>query len=472
MENIKKVIDNGFCIGCGNCVYVSRGILKLNSYGVVDQSNISSSAINDLSYNEIDISNICPFSDSSLNEDEFSEIYYRDCSNYDKYLGYFETIYTGWDNQCTNRLSSSSGGLATFLISELLSRRIVGAAIVVSYNTLASSGVAYEIVDDLSLLGRSRQSKYVLASYHDILGDINKDNRDFVFIGVPCHVKSIRLLMEKYPVIRKRIKYTIAVFCGHQKTQAFREYISWQLGVHPDDLKKITYRVKKKGYKSNEYFYQVENKDNELQEGKATNIKWLDWGIGLFKFKACDFCDDVCGETADIVFGDAWVRPYTSDYKGTNLVICRNRKLDKIMCEARDNGAITLHKVSKKTVFNSQGANFRHRKEGTISRIQYYRDHGLWHPKKRTSLFSLFKENFKKRKMYVIRHNLAQKSHESFRKAKEKRDLNFFIIEMEKDISLYEKENRGFFKFLKAFFRKILAYFLFIIRKISMSNIK
>ena len=33
-----------------------------------------------------------------------------------------------------------------------------------------------------------------------------------------------------------------------------------------------------------------------------------DWGMGIFKLGACDYCDDIVGETADISFGDAWLR--------------------------------------------------------------------------------------------------------------------------------------------------------------------
>src|SRR5690606_38702641 len=41
-----------------------------------------------------------------------------------------------------------------------------------------------------------------------------------------------------------------------------------------------------------------------------------DWGAGFLQNPACDFCDDVVAETADIAFGDAWVEPYASDGPG------------------------------------------------------------------------------------------------------------------------------------------------------------
>ena len=41
-----------------------------------------------------------------------------------------------------------------------------------------------------------------------------------------------------------------------------------------------------------------------------------DWGAGFFQNPACDWCDDVVAETADIAFGDAWVEPYSSRRPG------------------------------------------------------------------------------------------------------------------------------------------------------------
>ena len=36
---------------------------------------------------------------------------------------------------------------------------------------------------------------------------------------------------------------------------------------------------------------------------------------------ACEFCDDVVGETADMSVGDAWLPGYVSDWRGTSVVV-------------------------------------------------------------------------------------------------------------------------------------------------------
>ena len=51
------------------------------------------------------------------------------------------------------------------------------------------------------------------------------------------------------------------------------------------------------------------------------------WHYQYFKHNACNFCDDVFGETADITFMDAWLPEYVRDYKGTSLNFPEQNKL-------------------------------------------------------------------------------------------------------------------------------------------------
>ena len=88
--------------------------------------------------------------------------------------------------------------------------------------------------------------------------------------------------------------------------------------------------------------------------------------MGYFKYKACDYCDDVAGETADMSFGDAWLPKYSNDPKGTNIVISRNKILDKILKE----DIKKLDKLDPKDFVNSQLASFKHRRNGLQARLK------------------------------------------------------------------------------------------------------
>src|SRR3546814_17923778 len=88
-----------------------------------------------------------------------------------------------------------------------------------------------------------------------------------------------------------------------------------------------------------------------------------DWGAGFFQNRACDFCDDVVAETADIAFGDAWVEPYSSDGRGTNVVVVRSSALHAMLREGIDAGRLALQPVAAGFVRETQAAGFRQRRE-------------------------------------------------------------------------------------------------------------
>ena len=48
----------------------------------------------------------------------------------------------------------------------------------------------------------------------------------------------------------------------------------------------------------------------------------------MLKYKACDFCDDVFGEVADVVFGDAWVEKYA-----TASAVTKKRSINPVLVE-------------------------------------------------------------------------------------------------------------------------------------------
>ena len=62
------------------------------------------------------------------------------------------------------------------------------------------------------------------------------------------------------------------------------------------------------------------------------------WAFGAFQPAACNSCDDVFAETADVVFGDAWLPQYTDDWRGTNVVVTRSPEADRILADGVRDG--------------------------------------------------------------------------------------------------------------------------------------
>ena len=136
-------------------------------------------------------------------------------------------------------------------------------------------------------------------------------------------MKAVRLLMRSDPVLRERIKLCVALFCGHLKSAAMVDSFALQAGVAPEAVQGANFRLKQPTRRADTYTMEM-----KLQDQRAITRDWWqmvdgDWGLGFFQYRACNFCDDVTGELADIACGDAWVEPYSLDGRGTNVVVVR-----------------------------------------------------------------------------------------------------------------------------------------------------
>jgi coenzyme F420-reducing hydrogenase beta subunit len=195
----------------------------------------------------------------------------------------------------------------------------------------------------------------------------------YAVIGVPCFIKAINLLRGEDPVIAERITHLLGLFCGHMKSARFVDSFAWQLGAPPADVRAVDYRRKDPDRPANWYTAHLTLKDGSARWQDWWHLADGDWGAGFFQNSACNFCDDVVAETADISFGDAWVEPYSSDGRGTNVVVVRSPALHAMVEEAIGGGRLTLQGVDADFIADTQAAGFRQRREGLAYRLTWAR---------------------------------------------------------------------------------------------------
>lgn len=453
-SSIDDVISNGVCIGCGNCAAFAPQTFSMveTEFGLIQAERVQESSGRSEEP-------ICPFASSERNEDYFNRDYEEDSTGYDAGVGFYRSVRAGFVNDDERRLASSSGGMVTHLLEKLLERGMITGAIVVSSLAGAGGQLQYSLVRTAHELRASRKSKYHMVSHETVVREIlaGDESERLIYVGIPCGVKAIKLLSEELPELKKKIKYTAAIFCGHQKSHAFTDYVAWQIGIAPGELLGIDYRIKEPTDDASKYFYQVTSEKGSIK-ARVDSLKWMDWGLGLFKPKACDFCDDVAGETADIIFGDAWHRKYARDYKGTNLILTRSKELEVLLLEARDAGEITLVDENVDFVYATQGGNFRHRQEGLLSRLKYYDASSQWIPPKQMSRLSKYSYNSKRDQIYLARHRISELSHLFFLEAKAEGDLSVFWSKLSPEIRNYYSISVSFSSRAKIWVKRCYAY--------------
>jgi coenzyme F420-reducing hydrogenase beta subunit len=247
-------------------------------------------------------------------------------------------------------------------------------------------------------------------------------------------IKAIQLLRLQDPLLKDRIRFTAALFCGHMKSARFVESFAWQMNVPLNEIQSIDFRYKMQDRPANWYIARV-----TLRNGRQVQKDWWhladgDWGAGFFMNSACNFCDDVVGETADFSTGDAWIEPYASDDKGTNVLIVRRTEIQQLIIDGIMENRLDLKEVSKQIVEQTQAAGFRQRRQGLAYRL-LWATHGI-QPNKRVVPDARGITKPRKR-IYWMRFMISKWSHRTFWLARQLKQPAIYLSWARAIASLY-----------------------------------
>lgn len=435
------VLAGGYCIGCGACAAFDPNIeMKFNRFGQYE-ATVKAGSVPDAV-----ATRVCPFADGNPNEDEIGRSHYSETGMPDSHLGYHLACYAGWVVESDFRAKGSSGGLASWLLNELLERDLVDHVVHVT-SVPDNNGqplFTFTISSTQDEVRASAKSRYYPVEMSGVIQQILEYPGRYAITGIPCFIKALRLASRESSILKERIAFTVGIVCGHLKSTAFAELFAWQCGIEPKDLRGIDFRTKLPGRSASSYGVTVEG----LREGDTVSITrptsdlvGSNWGHGFFKYKACDFCDDVVGETADISIGDAWLPEYEGDSKGTNVVVVRSPEIHSILLDAIENGRLHLDSIPASKAVQSQAGGFRHRRDGLAFRLLNEDAASKWRPVKRVQPSKKHLSS-KLQKMHSLRHRVAMASHAAFSKAKREGNLPIFIHTMAPLTNAYDKYYR------------------------------
>jgi coenzyme F420-reducing hydrogenase beta subunit len=372
MSNMPKVLDlvvkNDLCIGCGLCTYkcVNNALaMGWDDNGflvprLIDTCNSDGSCIIVCPFN--------PFPEKDVQtEDELSEMFLKDATLTHSKVGRYHGIYTGYADEF--RLSSSSGGLATFICCEILERGTVNHVFSVKESSISGAPYEYNISSSRKELLTASQTKYYPVTLSTVFSKINELDGKIAIVGVACFIKAIRLAQHYDSVLKEKIPFVVGIICGGVKSRFFTEYLAAKVDIPKNQFYKPEFRIKDLNSAASDYsFGCIDYKDNQKKTIKMSTVGDM-WGTGLFKANACDFCDDVTTELADISVGDAWLQPFVNDSKGTNVIVTRSALADKIVREGIVLKNIYVKELSLGDFLSSQQGSFNHRHTGLAYRI-------------------------------------------------------------------------------------------------------
>lgn len=284
-------------------------------------------------------------------------------------------------------MHGSSGGIGTHVLAALLNRRVVDRVVCVGPSSDALP--KYHVVSDPKELKKFSTSFYYPTTLIDVLRRIREHPGRYAITGVPCFHKAIRLLRAYDPILDQRIIFQLGLVCGQMKSAHYAEYLARRAGMRPGAmLLSLNFRDKTCSDRADHYSFVAtwKNHSGAIERGSIpANSLGFNWAMSYFKPKACDYCDDVYAECADLAAMDAWIPCHLGDPRGTSLVIARSKlAADLLHTESAARG-LALTGCGTGDLLLSQESALRHRRVGLRFRLALLKRLGFWVPTKRVA---------------------------------------------------------------------------------------
>lgn len=441
-EKIIHDITKNCCIGCGLCSITKLGKMDLDPYGKY-KVNIESPVDSVL----LETLKVCPFSPNIQNETELAkEIFNTKITKESSGIGLYINIYLGFIDNDKIRINSSSGGIITWLLLKLIEQNIIDSVIHVVPSDEEKVIFKYSVSKNESEIISGASSKYYPVEMSYVLEYIRDNPGNYAIVALPCFTKGIRLLQKSNLIFKERIKFIITPVCGHLKTTRYSDFLAWQANINPKNLKLINFRKKIPGRKASQYGTEFQYYDQNILKVKIVpNSEFeigTNWGHGMFKYPACDYCDDIFGELGDISVGDAWLPEYVKDYKGNSVIVVRNSIINELIIEGVEEEEIILKEISNDLAEKSQAGGIRNKRKDLQFRLWLAKSKNCYFPPKRVSP-SRKAVDFRRQTLIRMRLLISQKSHVLYSEALSKNDLKVFYNGMSLPLKIYKVVDTG-----------------------------
>lgn len=342
-NNISYVVTDDMCTGCGFCAaFCPYDAIKI----VRDHAGFNMPIVlRSVCVNCGICLDVCPGYGLQLNRWSQKLI---NAPFHSPYLGKYTKVYIGYARDMNVRWTASSGGIATALLLYMLRNGSINGAVVAvssSKNPLHAEAMVATSEEDIL---RATGSKYTPLSMDKVLRQLVKDEGNFAFVGLPCHIEALRKAEERFTKLKRSIVLRIGLYCGNTPSVLATQYLLWRFKIPIENLREIKYRGQ--GWPGQ---MTIELK-NEKQI-KIPFAKYYDSGFGqFFCKKRCILCADYTAELADISLGDPWF-PELMFYEriGQSVIVARTLVGLKMIEEAWQAGIISLKEVNPQKVIPS-----------------------------------------------------------------------------------------------------------------------
>lgn len=353
------VVANDYCVGCGICAGICPSHvldMKFNMYGEYQPVEVKEGCLPkcDLCFRS------CPFWNQADNEEALAKAAFgsQRRMNHSSETGFYLDSYISYSNVDGHRANGASGGMATWFLETMLKEDLVDSVVCVVHNPDPQKLYKFSVLRSVEEVRGASRSCYYPVELSQVIDYILHHEGRYAIIGLPCFLKGVRLAAKSSVKLRQRVKFLLGLVCGQQKSAFFSAYLCALKGGDPQHMDYCCFRVKDKNRNANDFGFAFHCTEGAI---RSDTIFWTEgmreaWSNGLFKLNACNYCDDVYAELADVAFMDAWLDRYIKDSNGTNIILFRNATLRDMALHCHSEGLVHLESLPIEEVIKSQQA--------------------------------------------------------------------------------------------------------------------
>jgi len=235
----------------------------------------------------------------------------------DIFDGNWLECYTTFSNDIRIRQNSTSGGLITNLIIELIKNKEFDAAFVLDFSNFDGKPVRLKATSKITEVFKAAKSKYLTASVYNVIKTLQKrEKKRYIIVGTPCQIRGIKKFIRQFKIFEGNLLF-LGLFC--EKTLNFNliRYFEEKYRNSTEKLIKFEYKTKEKhGWPGDPKL--IFDSGRELIVDRRARIQLKPY----FQLHRCLFCYEKLNTLADISFGDCYIAE-KSDFLGKSSVIVR-----------------------------------------------------------------------------------------------------------------------------------------------------
>lgn len=360
---IEKVVQDGLCVSCGTCVGVcpEQAIMMhldakdSNYYPIVDNIKCTNCGA---------CGAVCPGHIVNFNDlDRFME-----SSKRDPLMGKFIECYMGHSSDEIIRYESTSGGIISSLLIDLLETEVINGVIVIKMKENNPLETVAQVARTREEVLKAARSKYCPATPNVLLSEIKKSDGKYAVVGLPCQLHGVRKAELRDDELREKIILHLGLMCSHTVNFAGTKFVLEKLGIRKDDVENISYRGY--GWPGGLKGSTINGEDFFIPLFGKWRSYWPVFSSFFFSPLRCIMCPDQTAEYADISFGDAWLPEARGDKIGESVIVTRTIFADNLVNELNKRKILELQQIDSGKIIESQALNLKFKKKDLNTRLK------------------------------------------------------------------------------------------------------